>query len=140
MVSPRFLWHCGDDHFDFQHILLAYPGLIEGKESSIKVPQVVSKSSNTGQCHSSLLRLLCRTRAYLMTLLGQSVKTKEQFFLAFFFLLSSHELSGELASKTQVFPRELVILVVSPHNPSKTGKNSHMTEVTFARKNCHFHA
>ena len=54
MVSPHFLHHYADDHFDFRHIL-AYPCLIGRKGVSLsKVPRVISNSINTALCHSSL--------------------------------------------------------------------------------------
>ena len=63
-------------------------------------------------------------------------RQKNNFF--FFFLLSSRELSRELTRKTQVFPCELVS--DSRGFPAKSRQNSSVTEVTFAWKNCYFHA
>ena len=54
MVRSRLLGHCADDHFDFR-LNLAYTGMTgrTGVNFS-KVPQVIRKSINTAQGHSSL--------------------------------------------------------------------------------------
>ena len=116
MVSQRFLCHCADYQFDFWYIL-ACSGLIGRKGVNLsKVPHVITNSINNARCHSSLPDY-CAKRDHLLLMICEGKRPFAFYF--FLFLLSSCELSGELARQMQVFLHELVILMISPHNPRK---------------------